>query len=72
MIFRQTNTFVFDPVKEYEKERDFAKTNPDYRLVGESTTTKIYEKVYEVYVYSIGEGGDANEVHTTRLPGESL
>lgn len=44
MIITATSTIVFDPSTEYAESVDFEKKNPDYKLIGESTTARVYER----------------------------
>lgn len=44
MIITATSTIVFDPATEYMDSIDFAEKNPEYKLVSETTTARIYER----------------------------
>ena len=44
MIITATSTIVFDPSTEYAESMDFEKKNPDYKLISETTTARVYER----------------------------
>lgn len=44
MIIKRQTTVIFDPVAEHAESQAFVKDNPSFRLMGESTMSRVFAK----------------------------